>query len=232
MVDRSLNYGRHHIADFLKKSEPARLIVDLGAGHGTDLAIARANRPESALAAIECWPPYVEEMTQQGIAVHSLNIEKDRLPFDDKTVDIVIANQILEHTKEIFWIFHEVSRVLREGGVFIVGVPNLASLHNRILLAMGRQPSPIKSASAHVRGFTKSDLVHFVDTCFPGGYKLAGFGGGNFYPFPAAIAKPLSAMFPNLSWGIFLMFVKQSPYNREFVDFPVTNRLETNFYLG
>lgn len=64
-----------------------------------------------------------------------LNIERDPLPFADESVDIFMANQVLEHCKEIFWIFSEVSRCLKPGGCFIIGVPNLAALHNRLLLA-------------------------------------------------------------------------------------------------
>ncbi len=137
----------------------------------------------------------------------------------------MIANQVLEHTKELFWIFHETTRSLKEGGYFIIGVPNLASFHNRLLLAIGRQPSQINSASAHVRGFTKPDLVGFVNDCFPGGYELVRFGGSNFYPFPSSVAKPLAAVFPSLSWGIFLMFKKTATYNGEFKEFPVVNQL-------
>ena len=39
------------------------------------------------------------------------NIERDDLPLADGQADLIIANQVLEHTKEIFWIFHEVSRL-------------------------------------------------------------------------------------------------------------------------
>ena len=73
-----------------------------------------------------------------------------------------MANQILEHTKEIFWILDQVSTVLKEGGHFLLGVPNLASLHNRLLLAFGRQPSPIQNNSAHVRGYTKPDVLQLL----------------------------------------------------------------------
>lgn len=236
MIDRKLNYGRHLVDKFIsqhcRRGFPAQVIIDLGAGHGDDLLIAGKYNVDAELFAIECWPPYVEELTNQGISVYSLNIESDPLPFADQSVDIVIANQILEHTKELFWIFHEATRVLKNGGVFIIGVPNLASLHNRLLLAFGRQPSPIKSASAHIRGFTKSDLLSFVDECFPYGYSLDLFGGSNFYPFPPLLAKPLSAAFPTLSWGIFLMLKKNGSYHREFLDYPHDKRLETNFYTG
>ncbi|MEA2101747.1 MAG: class I SAM-dependent methyltransferase, partial [Thermodesulfobacteriota bacterium] len=146
-------------------------------------------------------------------------------------MDLVIANQILEHTKEIFWIFNEISRVLRIGGRMIIGVPNLASLHNRILLLLGRQPSPIKSTSAHVRGFTRSDLMRFME-CWPGGYRLIDFQGSNFYPFPSLIARPLARCLPTMAWGIFLLVEKTRAYDGAFVRFPVDHKLETNFYLG
>lgn len=232
MIDRSLNYGRHLIKDFLGSVQIANTVVDLGAGHGADLSLVRHAHPVAKLHAVECWPPYIDELTSQNVVVHPLNIEKDKLPFSSESVDIVIANQVLEHTKEIFWIFHEVSRTLRVGGYFIIGVPNLASLHNRLLLAFGRQPSPIKSSSAHVRGFTKGDLVGFVDDCFPCGYSLERFGGSNYYPFPPAIAKPLATLFPTSSWGIFLMLKKRVNYQGEFIAYPVDQKLETNFFLG
>jgi SAM-dependent methyltransferase len=232
MIDRSLNYGRHHISRFLRQAGTAATIVDLGAGKGADLATARSVYPNAALYGVESWTPYVEALTAQGIAVAQLNIERDTLPFADESVDIFIANQVLEHCKEIFWIFSEVSRCLKQGGCFIIGVPNLAALHNRLLLACGRQPSPIKSASAHIRGFTRQDLEHFLTSCWPGGYKIEGFGGANFYPFPPLLAKPLAAMLPNLAWGIFLLLRKVKPYQDEFRKFPESARLETNFFSG
>jgi SAM-dependent methyltransferase len=232
MIDRSLNYGRQHVAAFLRSSGHANVIVDIGAGHGADLALARSCSPAAQLHAVECWPPYVDELTAQGVTVHALNIERETLPFENGSVDVVIANQVLEHTKEIFWIFHEVTRVLRIGGSFIVGVPNLASMHNRMLLALGRQPTAIQSATAHVRGFTRPDVENFISRCFPGGYEVAGSGGSNFYPFPPIIAKPLARLFPSLAWGLFLKLRKVRTYNGEFASFPVRMKLETNFFVG
>lgn len=232
MIDRSLNYGRHIVDKFLSQVDCAQVVLDLGAGHGDDLSLARRRFPSARLNAVECHPPYQAELKTRGIDVFALNIEGDQFPFEDVSVDVVIANQILEHTKELFWIFHEVSRVLTVGGHLIVGVPNLAALHNRVLLAAGKQPSPIKNNSAHVRGFTKPDMLRFVESCFPGGYRLQGFGGSNFYPFSPGLAKVLAAALPTMAWGIFFLFQKQKAYQTEFVDFPVRNRLETNFYTG
>lgn len=232
MIDRSLNYGRNHVEKFLKLAGQYKSVLDVGAGMGHDLMIAKKISITASLFAIECFSEYELELVKNGMSVYSLNIEYDQLPFSDNSIDVIILNQVLEHTKEVFWIFHEISRVLVVGGKIILGVPNLASLHNRILLFFGKQPSPIKTSSAHVRGFTKGDIINFLDSCFPHGYGLRSFGGSNFYPFPPLLSKPLAKIFPTMAWGIFFMFEKQRQYKKEFLEYPVTNKLETNFYLG
>jgi SAM-dependent methyltransferase len=232
MIDRSLNYGRHQIAHCLGLARPYATVLDLGAGHGDDLLIARRIVPGAAIHGIEVYPDYASELRAKGIGVHCINIEQERLPFPDGSIDVVIANQVLEHVKELFWIFHEISRVLPVGGSLILGVPNLASLHNRLLLSAGRQPSPLKNNSAHIRGFTKGDILNFLNSCFPSGYRLRHFGGSNFYPFPPVLARPLAKLFPTMAWGIFFLFRKEMEYHGQFLEFPVHERLETNFYVG
>ena len=232
MIDRSLTYGRHHIANFLRQSLPYKKVLDIGAGSGADLECAKQVENSVELFALEYYQPNIEMLREKKINVFPLNIENSHWPFEAETMDIIIANQILEHTKEIFWIFHECSRVLAIGGKMIIGVPNLASLHNRLLLCCGKQPTSIQINSAHIRGFTKQGMLRFIDQCFPNGYKLKSFGGGNFYPFPPALANPLAYCFPTMAWGTFFLFEKQRVYREEFLQYPVANQLETNFFLG
>lgn len=231
-IDKSLNYGRHNIKSFLEQSGQFDSILDLGAGRGQDLSIANDVNRDAARHAVEAYQPYVEELRSQGVQVYPMNIEIDSLPFHDESMDVIMCNQLLEHVKEVYWIFHEISRVLRIGGKIILGVPNLASLHNRILLALGKQPTSIQTDSAHVRGYTKGDIIQFLESCFPGGYKLTAFKGSNFYPFPPSIAKPMANLFPSAAWGIFLMFEKTKEYNSQFIEYPIRSKLETNFYTG
>lgn len=232
MVDRSLNYGRHLVERFLREARPFTSVLDLGAGSGDDLQIARRIEPSAALHAIEFEPHNVDCLRRQGVGVHQIDLERQELSFAEGSLDVVIANQLFEHLKELFFVCHQVTRCLKVGGRLIVGVPNLASLHNRLLLLAGRQPTSLKNNSAHIRGFTRGDLVRFMESCFPGGYRLAGWGGSNFYPFPPAVARPLAQLFPSLAWGMFLAFEKTCPYNGEFMEYLATNPLATNFFLG
>ncbi len=233
MIDRSLNFGRDLIKKYLSFSAPYNTVVDIGAGKGDDLNSARRlSTNYTKFIAIDSLEENLHLCQARGFIVVKADIERDRLPLSDESTDVVIANQILEHIKEIFWVFHEVTRILRVGGSLIIGVPNLASFHNRLLLALGKQPTAIWIHSAHVRGFTKHGLMAFLDACFPQGYRLKKFGGSNFYPFPPIIARPLATIFPNSAWGIFFLLTKVKPYSTEFLHYPLANHLETNYWLG
>jgi hypothetical protein len=62
-------------------------------------------------------------------------------------------------------------------------------------------------------------------------YILKKIRGGNFYPFPPLLAKPLAYLFSTNEWGIFFLMEKKEEYKNEFLEFPKINKLETNFYL-
>lgn len=231
-VDPQLNYGREAIVELARRCGHVETILDVAAGSGSDLANVRQYFPTPKLIAFDFVVSSIAALQAEGIEAHQLNLEHDTFPVADNSIDLVIANQVLEHAKEIFWIFDQICRSLSPNGHLLLGVPNLASLHNRILLALGLQPTPIRSASAHVRGFTRSDVIDFVESCFPGGLELIAYKGANFYPFPPPIARPLSRLLPSMAWGNFYLFRLTRAYNGEFLRFPVEQRLETNFYTG
>lgn len=231
LIDKNLNYGRHIIEDFARLIQVYENVLDIGAGTGRDLNIYKSICNSANLFALEYEEKNINYLLDKGIYTYRIDIEREKFPFNDEFFDIVNANQILEHTKEIFWILHEISRVLKVGGYFVIGVPNLASLHNRILLLMGKQPSCIRNISAHVRGFTKGDIIELLNI-FKGGYDIISFKGSNFYPFPAKIARFLSNIFPEFSVAIFLLVKKRKEYRGEFIEYIKTSSLETNFYIG
>jgi len=232
MIDRNLNYGRHHIENFCSDLTNVSNIVDLGAGKGTDLLNCKRQLNESELFGLEWDKENIETLLSNNISVFQADLEKEKLPFSSENVDLIIMNQIFEHLKEIFWVFHEVSRVLSVNGHMIIGFPNLASLHNRLLLLIGKQPTSMQTFSAHIRGATKNDFIKFLDLCFPSGFELIKHKGSNFYPFPPAVAKPAATIFPNMAYGTFLLLKKKKSYNDEFLKFPIDQKLETNFFTG
>jgi len=180
-------------------------ILDVGAGRGEDLlAIGRRSQQrEPELFAVETFPLSVEFLRKSGVSVCTTDIERERLPFAERTFDLVLCNQVLEHVKELFWVVSELCRVTKVGGTLIIGVPNLGSLHNRVSLVFGHQPPAIHVFGPHVRGFTAPGLKNFLER--GGILKIERMLGGNFYPFPPSISRPLSKIVPSLSVSIFLI---------------------------
>jgi len=231
IIDRQENYGRHLVQNFARLAK-AKRVIDLGAGHGYDLDRICQLQPEIHAIGIENHPPYQEKLRDNGYDVLAVDIERQAIPLDDNSIDLVVANQIFEHLKEVFWVCHEIARIVPVGGHLIIGVPNLASLHNRMLLLLGRQPSCQRNWSAHVRGYTKHDLLDLLDRPFPTGWKLIASAGSNFYPFPKLLARPLARAFPNLAWGTFILVRKEREYDGGYLRWPIDQQLETNFRIG
>lgn len=231
-----LDYGRDVIINMLSKyvSDIDRgtvKILDLGVGEGEDLKNIKGHFSSRRLSlyGIDSHEAHVRKAKEMGISVYCLNIEKEKLPFENKFFNIIIANQIIEHTKEIFFIFSEISRVLSYGGIVIVGFPNLAALHNRILLLLGRQPICSRMLGPHVRSITKGAFRAFITA--DGYFEILEVQGSNFYPFPPSIAKQLSRISPTLSISLYFCCRRTEKQGR-FIDVLKTRYYETPYYLG
>ncbi|ACB76729.1 class I SAM-dependent methyltransferase [Opitutus terrae] len=168
-------------------------LLDVGCWNGaTTLGYART------IAAIDIWG--VEAMAEPareaellGVKVKIIDIEEQEFGMETGRFDVVVCNQVLEHLKNIFRPFDEIARVVRPGGIVILSVPNLASLHNRAMLLCGYQPSSIRIWGPHVRGFSQRAFTEF---CVGHGlYKLKALIGVGFYPLRPEFGGNLLARF-------------------------------------
>lgn len=231
-----LNYGREiiveYVNEFINNNKCKKLkILDLGLGEGTDLLNIKKNNKDIdiELHGLESYKPNVVKALENNIDVKQFNLETSIFPYEDESFDIIIANQVLEHTKEIFWIFSEVSRILKKNGFFIVGVPNLASLHNRVALLLGKQPPAIKVLGPHVRGYTEESFKEFIE--LDNYFRLIKTRGSNFYPFSPKISKILCKYFKNLAVGKFYLIVRTDK-NGLYKEVLKNRFFETPYYTG
>ena len=211
-VDVDEQYGRHVIEEMLARLPVVHCACDLGVGHGHDLRLVRRRFPAARLIGLDYVETHRQLLHQHAIDLRVCDLEREAFPFDDASVDLFIANQGLEHVKELFWISHQIALKLRLGGHIIIGVPNIGALHNRLTFLWGMQPSQMKSYSAHVRGFTASEIPRFFSVCFPGGFQCAVWRGAQFYPFPRSLARVLARRLPSLAHATFYLMQKTAPY--------------------
>jgi SAM-dependent methyltransferase len=180
-------------------------LLDVGCWDGS-ATMEYARRMKAEAYGIEIFEQPARSARAQGVDVVRLDLETENFPWKAGTFDVVIANQVLEHLKNVWLPMSEIYRVLRPGGRAALAVPNLSSLHNRVLLALGMQPTSIRTFGPHVRGFTMSEFRRFVE--YGGAFKVSRACGVGFYPFPAALARLPARLLPGASHTILLVAVK------------------------
>lgn len=141
---------------------------------------------------VEVYEGPAAEAEANGLEVARVDLETGRLPWEDGSVDVVVCNQVLEHLKNIWLPMTEMHRVLRPGGHAVLSVPNLASLHNRVMLALGRQPTSIRVLGPHVRGYAFREFRDLV--ALGGAYEVQRALTAGFYPLPARFSRPFSSL--------------------------------------
>ena len=116
-------------------------VLDLGCGNGELLAHLRDQRQCSGYG-IEIADADVLACHQRGVNVIQLNLEEGLALFEDRSFDVVLQLDTLQHLKNTEKMLRETARVGRIG---IVSFPNFAHWPNRLQVLFGR-----KIGRAHV----------------------------------------------------------------------------------
>lgn len=110
--------------------------------------------------------------------VYKLDLEKDKLPFEDDFFDACLARDILEHLIRPEKLVGEIFRVLKKGRIVLASVPM-------------PKPKIVWNDYTHVRGFTKNAIrglfkdfgFNILDIYPIGGYRISSkLGIVNFMP--------------------------------------------------
>lgn len=229
-----LKYGREALCELalaaLAGADSPR-ILDLGVSWGTDLTnIRSALAGPCHLYGVEYVPEAIQVCHTRGIQAAPTDLEQEPLPYGDGYFDLVISNQTYEHLKNIFWCTAEVIRVLKPGGHFVIGVPNLASPHCSLPLLLGKQPRQIKVHGPHVRGFTLDGLKDLLIT--DGYFTVKAHTGSGFYPFPRPLAIRLAQWLPTYATSVFASFQRTPKPGSFMAEFRQRYQYQTSYFLG
>jgi methionine biosynthesis protein MetW len=111
-------------------------VLDLGCGNGELLAWLQQYKGCSGYG-IEINDSQVHACVQRGVNVIQLNLEEGLALFEDRSFDVVLQLQTLQHLRNTANMLRETARVGRTG---IVSFPNFAHWPNRLSVAAGRMP--------------------------------------------------------------------------------------------
>jgi len=131
-----------------------------------------------------------------------VDIETAAFPAADGDFDLVIWNGDLVAVKYLGRALREARRVLQPGGVFVVAAPNLAALHNRLLLLAGRQPTVLPIGHGdHIRGFAGPAMTGFLTRDLD--FELLRVSGVGLAPVSAAVLPgPLTGISHTVVWAL------------------------------
>jgi SAM-dependent methyltransferase len=103
----------------LQKLPKSDKILDFGTGYGFYLSI----NPHAV--GIDGDQACIDYLKERGFNVKQCNV-LESLPFENEKFEYVVAHDVLEHFtyKELEVIFGEIHRILKQGGCFLVFVPN------------------------------------------------------------------------------------------------------------
>ena len=111
-------------------------VLDLGCGNGELLAWLQRHKGCTGYG-IEIADANVHACVQRGVNVIQLNLEEGLALFDDRSFDVVLQIDTLQHLRNTERMLRETARVGRIG---IVAFPNFAHWPNRVRVLSGRMP--------------------------------------------------------------------------------------------
>jgi methionine biosynthesis protein MetW len=135
----------------------------------------------------------------RGVSTIKLNLNKDKLPFPDCSIDLVTSFGVIEHLVHYDNIISESFRVLRKRGHFIISMPNLGSYINRLALLFGYQP----------RDFEISSVRHFG--------VLPSYGGGWFGHIHSATLRAMRELLVDNGFRIVEVIASATPRTNRMV---------------
>lgn len=194
VAEGEVDYSRLQLV--VDQIEPGQRVLDSGCGPGFLAALLRDRGAE--LSATDVSRVGAERTSARGIEARQVDLDTERLPFDDGTFDVVVANSNLEHLFYMRRHVAECARCVRPGGKFIWLVPNFGHWHYRLWLLAGRLPTIPNSPTDeyHIRFTTAHEAKKLVVGAGLDLVSLTGHAGTwcrGLYPrlFTSRFTKPL-----------------------------------------
>ena len=99
----------------------------------------------------------------KGTDVEQLQMQADRLLFEDGSLDLITMVRVMHHLPEPSEEFAEISRVLAADGVAIIEVANYGHFVNRMKHKRAKKPLPVEPVNIRSDNSDEPDAIAFVN---------------------------------------------------------------------
>lgn len=110
-------------------TQPDVHVLEIGAGSAAAMHTFLTTHPRARAVAMELSPASIRAATRAGSpSLRGVAGDALQLPFRDRSLDAVVAFEVIEHLPDVAAAIEEMLRVVRRPGYIIIGLPNHASL--------------------------------------------------------------------------------------------------------
>lgn len=187
----------------LTEKNPGAKILDCGCWSGEFTKEVGEKIGTKHIFGIEIDKTAKNKAKEKGIKIVGSDLNK-KWDFKDNSIDVITANQVIEHLYDTDNFVKEIKRILKPNGYAIISTNNLGSWHNIVALLLGRQPFPSDVSNdssigkliklfpndagsfAHLRIFSFQALKEIFEKY---GFKVEKHMGVGYYPFPKGLDK-------------------------------------------
>jgi len=201
-----------HLLEKIERFKPRGVLLDVGAGVGILLHVARQRGFITHGVEVSEWASaYARNERKLDVVAGTL----EDAAFPDSQFDVIVINHVLEHVPDPLEVLRTARRILKDDGVIVVGVPNIGSIMAGVL----RERWPSLRPEEHIWHFNPSTLRRLIrnadlrEVHFEARDNYAACGWG-----PKAFARRLiniASVLTNRSEAMLIITMKQqSPGSR------------------
>jgi len=196
-----------------------KTILDVGCSQGR-LGRHLRRHKKAVVYGLDISDRAIKEAKKNLDKAYRLNIETDDLPFPPKSFDIIICADILEHLVDPLFVLEKLKLYLKNDGIFILSIPNVANIEVRWNLLWGRFDYKREGImdDSHLRFFTKKTICRLIRKA---GLEIVGVDyspGFSFFFFQGRVVRlkvlkklhyALTKLSPTLFSGQFIVVAKR-----------------------
>ncbi len=212
MIKKYLRYLRNAavlsyqnaILNCLEKTNSRVSLLDCGCDDGAWTIKLREVIGDASLFGIEIVEERRKTALSRGVQAVTADLN-ETFPFADRSMNIIHANQVIEHLHDTDQFVSEIQRVLVHGGYAVICTENLAGWHNIFSLMLGWQPFSLTNICSrkfqignplaihnHEPGVNPDSWQHMRVFAYQGlkellqeyGLETEHYQGSGYYPFP------------------------------------------------
>jgi 2-polyprenyl-3-methyl-5-hydroxy-6-metoxy-1,4-benzoquinol methylase len=197
---------REFVADCLRETRERLTILDVGCADG-GICAPFAGRAD--LHGLDVNDDFRKAALANGMKAQRIDFERDRFPHPDRTVDLVVCGETIEHVVNTDWFMSEINRVTKPGAAAVFSIPNInQAISIPMMLLLDRPPRyAARFRAPHVRDFT----FRTMKECFTAfGFDVRkALGTGLYVPgLRRHVLRGPSRRFPRLSAEVVFLLRK------------------------